>query len=80
MSLEDVERFLLLCLLVNAGLYTLTAVAVLVMRGFVNRVHRRMFGVSEDASNRAIVAYLSAYKLLITVFLFAPWFVLAVLW
>lgn len=79
MDLEVLEKFFLWCMLVNTGVYLLTAVSVFALRGFVHRVHRKMFNMDEEAIDASIQRYLGNYKLLITAFNFAPWLALVII-
>ena len=73
MEINLLQDFLFWCLLINAGIYTATAVAVLVFRGMVCRIPEKLFGLDEAAVMRSVQNYLAAYKLLITFFNFVPW-------
>jgi len=61
---------------VNIGIYLLTVGALAAMRSFVHRTNAKMFGISEEEVANTSFKYVGAYKLLITVFCFAPWLVL----
>ena len=73
MDLEILERFFFWCMLVNTGVYALTAIAVLVLRDIVCKIHKKLFGLDEETVIKSTQKYLATYKLLITVFNFAPW-------
>lgn len=73
MDLEVAEKFFFWCLVINSGIYAVTALAVLVLRDFVCRVHKKLFALEEEAVLKSIQHYLAMYKLLITVFNFTPW-------
>jgi hypothetical protein len=73
MDIERLHDFFLWCMLVNTGIYALTAIAVLVMRNFVCRIHRKAFGLDEETVCKSIQTYLANFKLLITFFNFVPW-------
>ena len=73
MDLETLEKFFLWCLIINSAVYVITALATLVMKEFLYGVHRRMFNMDREAVDQATQKYLSNFKLLITVFNFAPW-------
>jgi len=73
MNLESLESFFLWCMLVNTGVYVLTAAASLVLHDFVYKIHKRLFNLDEKAVDKLMQAYLSNYKLLITFFNFTPW-------
>ena len=46
------------------------------MRGFAYRMNAKMFGISEEKVASASFKWVAAYKLLITIFCFAPWLAL----
>ena len=62
--------------IVNIGIYLITVIALATMRGFAYRTNARIFQVSEDEVAKTTFKYIGAYKLLITVFCFAPWLAL----
>jgi hypothetical protein len=62
--------------IVNIGIYLLTVVALATMRGFAYRTNAKIFGISEEEVAKTTFKYVGAYKLLITVFCFAPWLAL----
>ena len=73
MDIELIEKFLFWCLLINIGIYSITAIAALVFRGIVCRIHKTLFGMEQAAVMESIQNYLASYKLLITFFNFVPW-------
>ena len=79
MSIEQLQDFFLWCMLINTGIYALTAMATLVLRDFMYKVHQRLFGMDEAEVGRSIQTYLGNYKLLITFFNFVPWVVILII-
>jgi hypothetical protein len=79
MDIETIQAFLFWCLLVNTGIYALTAIAVLLLRDFVCKIHKKIFGLDEETVSKTIHIYLAAYKLLITVFNFVPWIAILII-
>jgi len=73
MDLETLEKFFLWTMVVNTGVYVVTGVASILMRGFIYNVHRRLYDMDEKTVDKSVQSYLANYKLLITVFNFAPW-------
>ena len=73
MSLDTLERFLFWALIINVTIYCLIAFCSVVLRSFICRMQSRMFELSEDTIKHALYAYIASYKLLITVFVLAPW-------
>jgi hypothetical protein len=79
MGMEKLQDFFFWCMVLNIGIYTLTALSVLVLRDFVGRLLGKMFRIDEEAVRKSIQMYLGNYKLLITVFNFVPWIALLII-
>ena len=79
MDLAKLQDFFLWCMLVNSGVYLVTALAVLVFRKFVYKIHEKIFGLDEKAVNESIHRYLATFKLLVTIFNFGPWIALMII-
>lgn len=62
--------------IVNLGIYIISVLALWLMRDFVYRMNAKTFGIGEDEVAKTTFRYIGAYKLLITVFCFAPWLAL----
>jgi hypothetical protein len=75
-SLQTWTTFFGWLTIVNLGIYLITILALFSMKDFVCRMNAKMFGTSEDEVARTSFKYVGAYKLLITVFCFAPWLTL----
>ncbi|WP_415407888.1 DUF6868 family protein [Sulfurovum sp. CS9] len=73
MNIEILQEFLFWCMIINFGIYTLTAIAVLVFRDVMYKIHKMMFGLDEETVSKSIHMYLASYKFLITFFNFVPW-------
>ena len=73
MDIETLQEFFFWCMLVNTGIYAVTAIAVLLLRDVICKIHKKMFGLDEETVCKSMHMYLAAYKLLITVFNFVPW-------
>jgi len=79
MDIETLQRLFFWCMLVNTGIYAFTAIGALALRGFVCRIHKKVFGFDEETVLKSIQQYLANYKLLITVFNFAPWIAILII-
>jgi len=79
MDIEILQEFFFWCMLVNTGIYAFTAIAVLVLRDFVCKIHKKLFGLDKETVSKSIQKYLATYKLLITVFNFAPWIAILII-
>lgn len=78
-SLQTWTTFFGWLTVVNIGIYLLTVIALIGMRGWVYRMNGKMFGISEDEVARTSFKYVGAYKLLLTMFCFAPWLALTLM-
>lgn len=73
---EEFVTFLGWATLVHFVLLSVIAVALIGFRGWIVRVHQRMFPMSEAALNTAYFQYLAGYKILVIVFFMVPYLVL----
>ena len=79
MDMEAIRGFFFWCMVVNIGIYAFTAIAVLLLRDFICKIHRKMFKLDEETVYKSLYMYLAAYKLVITVFNFIPWIALLII-
>ena len=79
MDIEILQRFFFWCMVVNTGVYAFTAIAVLVLRDLICRIHKRLFGFDEETVLKSIQNYLANFKLFITFFNFAPWIAILII-
>ena len=78
-SIEAWTSFFGWCTVLNVGLYMLTVIALITMRGWVARMNARLFGIPEDEVLRVSFLYVGLYKLAITALCFVPWLALTVM-
>lgn len=79
MDIELLQNFFFWCMVINTGIYLVTAVAVYLFRGIICRIHEKIFGLDEGATYQAIHRYLANFKLLITVLNFSPWIAIVII-
>ena len=79
MEIEVIEKFFLWCLIINTGIYAVTAITVLLLRDLYCKVQEKLFGLDEKEVMRITQQYLATYKLLITVFNFTPWIAILII-
>ncbi len=79
MNLEILEQFLLYSLLINMGIYTFTALALLAFKDWIYKIHHMFFNLSQEGFNQSMQNYLASYKLLMTFFNFVPWLALLII-
>ncbi len=78
MTLDTLEQIFLWTLVVNTAVYAITALASLLMKEFIYRVNRKLYDLDRETVARSIQGYFTHYKLLITIFNFAPWMALVI--
>jgi hypothetical protein len=79
MEIELLEKYFLWCLIINTGIYAVTAITVLLLRDLYCRIQQKLFGQDEKEVMRITQQYLATYKLLITVFNFTPWIAILII-
>jgi len=79
MDIEKLQEFFFWCMLVNLGIYALTAILILIFHNTVLKIQRKMFRLDEETVSKAVYRYLANYKLLITVFNFVPWIAILII-
>ena len=65
--------------LINLGLFIFTALLSVGCRGFIYRVHGRMFGLTEEITNKALYYFLAFYKIGWIVLNLVPWCALVIM-
>ena len=73
LSLDTVTLVYWYMLLVNVAVYMFTALALLVFRRPVARLHASLMGIPEERLYELYFLYLAGYKLLLIVFILIPW-------
>jgi hypothetical protein len=73
MDAEKLQQFFFWCMLVNSGVYAVTAIAILAFGDLICKMNQKMFKLDEATVSQSMQRYLANYKLLITAFNFAPW-------
>ena len=79
MDIEILQEFFFWCMLVNFGIYTFTAIMILVFHDTVLKLQRKMFRLDEKTVSKAVYTYLANYKLLIAFFNVVPWIAILII-
>jgi len=79
MDLERLTVFLAWCTVINAIILALTALVLWCFRGFVERLHGRMFGLPENRVREQYFRFLAMYKAMIIVFNLVPYLALRII-
>ncbi len=75
-SLQTVTAFFGWTTVINFVLLAVSTIALIAMRGFISRVHAKMFGLDPEDVSRDYVRYLAQYKIAIIVFSLVPYIAL----
>jgi hypothetical protein len=79
MTLESLREFLLWCMIINVGLLIFSSLMILALRGWVYRLHARMFRLSEEKVASANYKFIAIYKILIIIFNVVPYIALRII-
>lgn len=79
MNMELWRQFFGWMTLINLVLFLWTTAMSAWCRGLVYRVHGKMFGLSEETTNKALYYFLAFYKIVFIVFNLVPWIALTIM-
>ncbi|MDF7825700.1 hypothetical protein P4B35_16855 [Pontiellaceae bacterium B12227] len=79
MTVEIMKAFFGWMTLINFGLFAFTAIMSACCRGFIYKVHGKMFGLSEETTNKALYYFLAFYKIIFITFNLVPWIALTII-
>ncbi len=78
-TIETMREFLGWCSVINIGLLTFSAIAVIALRGPVTRIHAKMFDLDESDLSRAYFQYLAQYKIAVLMLNIIPYIALYIM-
>ncbi|MFC1593965.1 DUF6868 family protein [Candidatus Omnitrophota bacterium] len=76
MTIETIRTFLGWCTVINSGVFMLSSILIIAIRGTASRFHGKMFNLDEKSLSQAYFQYLGQYKIAIIVFNIVPYFAL----
>ncbi len=79
MELVTLKEFFMWMTVVNFGLFLWSAIMCMCCKGFIQRVHGKMFGLAPETINAMLYGFLGFYKIVFIVFVLAPWIVLTIM-
>ena len=79
MAIETIRTFLGWCTVINLGLFILSSILIIAIRGIASRFHAKLFGLDEKFISQAYFQYLGQYKIAVIVFNIVPYFALKVM-
>ncbi len=78
-TIEALREFFGWCSVINIGVLIFSSISVIPFRGFLSRIHTRMFNLEERDLSRAYIQYLGQYKIAIFIFNIVPYFALVLM-
>ena len=72
-SLETLTTFFGWTTVINFVLLGVSSIMVIAMRGWISRIHGRMFGLETADLSRAYFQYIAQYKIAIIIFSLTPY-------
>lgn len=79
MTIFQIREMLGWCSLINFVLLWISFILLVLMRGWVYKVHSRFFPITESQFNIAAYSFMGGYKLLVWVFNIVPWIALCIM-
>jgi hypothetical protein len=79
MTTETLTALLGWTSVINIAILAVTTLSLISMRGFITKVHARLFGMDEKDLGRAYFQYLAQYKIAIIVLNIAPYLALRII-
>jgi len=79
MDTQTLTSFFMWCTIINFGLLMFTFFMVTCCADWAYGMHSKMFGISRDAFNVSIYAFMGLYKVLVILFCAVPYVVLLII-
>jgi hypothetical protein len=79
MDIGTIKEFFGWMTLVNLALYVWSAVMCMACKGWIQRVHGKLFGLEPEAINAFLYGYLGVYKIVFIGFNLVPWLALVIM-
>jgi hypothetical protein len=79
MTTETLTALLGWTSVINIALLMVSTISLISMRGFITKVHAKLFGMDEKDLGRAYFQYLAQYKIAIIVLNIAPYLALRII-
>ena len=79
MDMALLKEFFMWMTVINFGLFMWSVIMCILAKGFIYRVHGKMFGLSQETVNAMLYGFLGFYKIVFIVFVLAPWIALTIM-
>ena len=79
MTMDQLTELFRLMTMINVGVFLLSSILTILFRGFVCKMHGLIFGIDRDKVPMVLYGYLGTYRILILVFVLAPYISLLIM-
>jgi len=79
MDMVLLKEFFMWCTIVNFVIFMWAAIMCMAAKGFIYRIHGKLFGLSQDTVNAMLYGFLGFYKIVFIVFVLVPWIALTII-
>ncbi len=79
MTIETIREFLGWCTVINASVFVVACLKLLLMRDWGSEIHAKMFKIDAEAVRRVYFQFLVTYKIAILVFNLVPYVALRIM-
>lgn len=79
MNLELLKEFFGWMTVINLGLFIFSAIMCMAAKGFIQRIHGKLFGLGAESINAFLYGYIGVYKIVFIVFNLVPWLALVIM-
>ena len=79
MDLVTLKELFMWMTVINFGLFTWSAIMCILCKGFIQRIHGKMFGLAPETINAFLYGFLGFYKMVFMVFVLVPWIALTIM-
>lgn len=78
-SIDLIKEFFGWCSVINIAMLFVSTLMIMVLRGFIVKIHAYLTGVSEEDLPRIYLEFLGNYKILIIMFNVVPYVALSIM-
>jgi len=79
MMVETLRIFFGWCIVINIGLFILSSILIISLRGIVSGLHSKIFNLDQQFISQTFYQYLGVYKIILIVFNIVPYFALKIM-
>jgi len=79
MAIETLTAFFMWCSIIGVGIYALTALMVLAAPDLIYRLQTQWLALPRETYNAIIFSYMGAFKIVLIVFVIAPYLSLLII-